>query len=242
MADVVERYLLPTEGIVFEVRRHWVSLAESGVLYLAFLIGGFLALGFFEDVEILRLMSASFLILSTAWYAWIVFDWHIERLVVTKKRVILISGILTRNVAIMPLTKVTDLTYQQSLLGRLFDYGTFIIESAGQDQALSRIDYISGPDKHYQQISNLLFGTGAATDPEDAPLPSSSPSSSPTPSTDTDQVPDLMLDVGPSAPGMDGDYFDEPAAFDDPDSHNTSPLPRINVGTQPPSRRADPPP
>ncbi|SDJ33088.1 PH domain-containing protein [Frankineae bacterium MT45] len=239
MADVVERYLLPTEGVVFEVRRHWASLAESGLWYLAFLIGGFLALGFFQDVEILRLMAASFLILSTGWFAWIVLDWHIERLVVTKKRVILISGIATRKVAIMPLTKVTDLTYQQSVLGRLLDYGTFIIESAGQDQALSRIDYISGPDKHYQQISNQLFGTAATTDPEDAPPPTS-----PSPATPAD-VPDapreLLLDVGPSTPGFDEDYFDTRGGYDDPTRHDTSPLPRIDVTSTQRSNPGEPP-
>ena len=78
----------------------------------------------------------------------------------------------------MPLIKVTDLTFQQTLWGRMLGYGTFIVESAGQDQALSRIDYMARPLHRYRQISALLFGTVVDTDPEDvgarhdtAPIP-----------------------------------------------------------------------
>ena len=46
----------------------------------------------------------------------------------------------------MPLSKVTDLTFQRSLRGRLLGCGTFIVESAGQIQALNRIYYVPRPE------------------------------------------------------------------------------------------------
>jgi hypothetical protein len=42
--------------------------------------------------------------------------------------------------------------------GQILGYGVFIVESAGQDQALSRIAYLPHPDELYQQVSTLLFG------------------------------------------------------------------------------------
>ena len=52
--------------------------------------------------------------------------------------------------------------------GRILHYGTFIIESAGQDQALSRIDYLAHPLQRYREVSALLFGTSVVdSDPED---------------------------------------------------------------------------
>ncbi len=111
------------------------------------------------QVEILRLVALCFMFFSLCWFAWQILDWRIERFMVTNRRVLLISGILTRNVAIMPLMKVTDLTYQQSPLGRILNYGSFILESAGQQQALSRVDFLPQPAKRYQQVSGLLFGT-----------------------------------------------------------------------------------
>ena len=56
------------------------------------------------------------------------------------------------------LTKVTDLTFRRSLRGRLLGYGTLIVESAGQDQALSHIDYIPRPEEVYEALSELIFG------------------------------------------------------------------------------------
>jgi hypothetical protein len=66
--------------------------------------------------------------------------------------------------------KVTDLTYQQSPLGRILNYGSFILESAGQQQALSRVDFLPQPAKRYQQVSGLLFGTDVDVDPDDLGL------------------------------------------------------------------------
>ena len=64
----------------------------------------------------------------------------------------------------MPLRKVTDMTYERSVLGRLLGYGEFIMESAGQDQALSRVPYLPRPDSLYLEVSQLLFGRGAVHD------------------------------------------------------------------------------
>ena len=58
----------------------------------------------------------------------------------------------------MPLTKVTDMTYERSILGRLLGYGTFVLESAGQDQALSRIDHVPNSDENYRKIIAEIFG------------------------------------------------------------------------------------
>jgi hypothetical protein len=42
----------------------------------------------------------------------------------------------------MQLTKVTDMTFQRSPIGRLLGFGEFILESAGQDQALTNLGYL----------------------------------------------------------------------------------------------------
>jgi hypothetical protein len=70
----------------------------------------------------------------------------------------LVSGIIARKVAMMPLAKLTDMSYKRSTIGVLLGYGTFVLESAGQDQALSRIDYVPRPDELFREISELLFG------------------------------------------------------------------------------------
>jgi hypothetical protein len=62
-----------------------------------------------------------------------------------------------RQVDMMPMGKVTDMRYERSLPGRLLGFGAFILESAGKDQALSRVEFISQPDWLYREICTMLF-------------------------------------------------------------------------------------
>lgn len=159
-----QRYLLPTERGVIETRRHWAILIKpimQTLVVAAIALGLSYALPYIEWVQTVAwwLVILAFLRLS-----WVFADWYVERLVITNKRFLLSTGLVTRKVAIMPLTKVTDMTYQRSVLGQMLGYGVFIVESAGQDQALSRIDYLPHPDELYQRVSSMLFGEMAPID------------------------------------------------------------------------------
>ena len=81
----------------------------------------------------------------------------------TDKRLMWDRGIITQNLGMMPLTKVTDLTFQRTLGGRILGYGTVIAESAGQNQAFERINYIPQPDEVYEALSELVFGDKGRT-------------------------------------------------------------------------------
>jgi uncharacterized membrane protein YdbT with pleckstrin-like domain len=89
--------------------------------------------------------------------------WWTERIVITDKRVMLAEGIIVHNVGMMPLSKVTDLTFRRSFGGRLFGYGTLIVESAGQIQALNKISYMPRPEEIYEALSELVFGEKGKT-------------------------------------------------------------------------------
>lgn len=157
MADPA-RYLLPTERPVINIRRHWAVLAGSTIQSALLLLLGVLAARVFDGADFVRMVAIWFCVLVVARWAWIFCDWYVEKLVVTDKRLLLLTGIVSRNVAIMPLVKVTDLTFHRSATGLMLGYGRFVVESAGQDQALSTIDFVPKPEKLYIQISELLFG------------------------------------------------------------------------------------
>ena len=57
----------------------------------------------------------------------------------------------------MPLVKVTDMSFQRSATGRLFGYGEFILESAGQDQALRNVPFVPYPEQLYLEVCGLIF-------------------------------------------------------------------------------------
>ncbi len=96
-------------------------------------------------------------------------QWRHDRFIATDKRLLLNYGLFTQKVAMMPLIKVTDMSYQRSVPGRLFGYGRFILESAGQDQALRRVDWVPHPDVTYRIICTEIFGVPSrerVTDPD----------------------------------------------------------------------------
>lgn len=47
--------------------------------------------------------------------------------------------------------------YEQSPLGRALNYGTFIIESAGQDQALREVAHLPNPNELYLRVVEEMY-------------------------------------------------------------------------------------
>lgn len=151
------RYLLPGEEPRVNVRRHWAALLVPGmkaaailaVLLVLWLNTGNATLAGMLDMAMLGLLG---------WFGWRAVEWRHDRFVVTDKRVLLVTGVLTNRIGMMPLLKVTDMTYERSWLGRQLHYGAFVMESAGQDQALHRVDYVPYPEQVSQTMFTLLFG------------------------------------------------------------------------------------
>jgi uncharacterized membrane protein YdbT with pleckstrin-like domain len=154
----VDKYLLPHEQQVITVRRHPAVLIGP----IAVTVLGLVAAAVLSDT----LLAHQNTLLIAAWIIWGVLllrlilktvAWAVDYFVVTSHRMILTSGVVTRKVAMMPLVKVTDMTFQRSFLGRFLGYGTFILESAGQDQALSVVDHIPYPEQLYLEVCALIF-------------------------------------------------------------------------------------
>ena len=150
----LKRFLLPTETIVIEVRRHWAEIFLPAVAVFV----GLLLLD-----TVMPLAPPVRLIMWLAWasvlglFLWRILDWSMDWFVVTDKRFVRTWGVLTRQVGMMPLTRVTDMRYERPALGRLFGYGTFVLESAGQDQALHLIEFLPDPEELYKEVCELLF-------------------------------------------------------------------------------------
>ncbi len=193
----VEKYLLPGERAVVVTRRHWAVLIEPTVKFLpVFLVGGWLLL---LDPEDRVTSSAGLLVIvgSLIYYALRVAEWWMRHFIVSRRRVLLTSGVIVRTVTLLPLRRITDLTWQETLLGQLLGYGTFRFESAGQDQALRHLTFMPDAQTRYRQVSELLFGSDMAPattgddegneDPDGTPAPP--PDAGPPARHDTEPIP-----------------------------------------------------
>jgi membrane protein YdbS with pleckstrin-like domain len=154
----VNKYLLPHEHQVITVRKHPAVLIGPIAIALAGLLIA-LVLG----TTVLRNSHSAILVLVLAVVGLLLFlgfktwEWSEDYFVVTSDRMLQASGVFTRKIAMMPLVKVTDMSFQRSTLGRLLGFGEFILESAGQDQALRNIDHVPYPEQLYLEICALIF-------------------------------------------------------------------------------------
>ena len=88
---------------------------------------------------------------------WKVLDWSLNYFVITSQRLLLAQGFLLRKVNMMPLAKVTDMSFQRTAVGQILGYGEFIVESAGQDQALRNVRFLPYPEQFYLEVCALIF-------------------------------------------------------------------------------------
>jgi membrane protein YdbS with pleckstrin-like domain len=164
----VDRYLLPREVQVATVRQHpAVLIGPSAAALGGALVAGVLATTVLSGNTPVLLVLLVLELILVARLVWKAANWAVDYFVVTSQRLLLTTGLLTRNVSMMPLTKVTDMRFQRSFAGRLFGYGEFIVESAGAEQALRNIPFIPYPEQLYLLICGMIF-PDSADEPDDS--------------------------------------------------------------------------
>jgi membrane protein YdbS with pleckstrin-like domain len=158
-SSLVARYLFPTERYRGEWKRHYVHLTVpllvgAGATFVLGYLSGFLAK---QEVSALTTAAVILWLGVMGWVAWKIADWYFDRFILTNKRVMVVNGIITRRVAMMPLLRVTDMKYEQSPLGRMLNYGTFVLESAGQEQALREVKHLPNPNELYLRVVEEMY-------------------------------------------------------------------------------------
>jgi len=153
----VYRVLLPHERRVITVRFHPAILIRP----VAETLGGLAVAGLLSTI--VRLDGT---ILLVVWLAWLVLAVRLlfkvyayleDYFVVTSARLLLATGIFKKTVNMLPLTKVTELRFERSLTGRLFGFGTFIVDSAGNDHVLKTVNHLPYPEQLYIEVCGLIF-------------------------------------------------------------------------------------
>ncbi|MGY1735131.1 PH domain-containing protein [Geodermatophilus sp. SYSU D00684] len=186
------KYLLPGEQAVVATRRHWAVLLWPAAKAVAVLLVGLWVLTLDPDNRVSASVGLLVVLGALGWFALRAGEWWMRHFIVTRRRVLLTSGIVARTVSLLPLRRITDLTWKETVPGQLLGYGTFRFESAGSQQALSQITFLPRADLLYREVSELLFGSdgggAAAGDDEGNPDDGRRPAAAP-PRHDTQPIP-----------------------------------------------------
>jgi uncharacterized membrane protein YdbT with pleckstrin-like domain len=155
----IGKHLLRDEGevVVDVVVKHWAAYARpvlEAVLALVLLI-------LFPFVELNLAWVPFLLALALLVHAgWLALAVRVDRFVVTNMRVFRLHGVLARNLATMPLSRILDITVAKPLIGRLVGYGNFTFESAAQEQGLREIRYVARADERDLAIQRVVQRAG----------------------------------------------------------------------------------
>ena len=146
------RVLQPDETIVYEARIHWIVYLGGILCVIAAVPLAIAAVVMDNDTLRLGLMGAAVLVLVLGLFqmlrAWLKVAG--TEITVTSLRVIYKTGIISRNTLAMNLDKVESVLVQQSLVGRMLDFGTVIVRGVGA--GLEPVDRVAAPLELHRHI------------------------------------------------------------------------------------------
>ncbi|HWR46348.1 MAG TPA: PH domain-containing protein [Pseudonocardiaceae bacterium] len=151
------------ERRVIRVRRHWAVLVwpllqTVGVMIVAFALSYLISRYVGEGYWLLQSVLWYAAIAALLRFAWKALEWWHEVIIATDKRFMRTCGLIQTRNTMIPITKVTDMTFQRPFVGQLLGYGTLRVDSAGHYDELKEIQYVPRPEEVFQAISELIFG------------------------------------------------------------------------------------
>ena len=150
------RHLNDDETLVLDLHPHWwffgpetISLLASmfATIYLRSKVSGWLE----TTVTYLGLAA---IIVSVSWLCVALIKWRTTYFVVTSHRLIYRQGVVARNGVEIPLERVNNVNFAQTIFERLLQVGDLLVESGGQEGQQVFSD-ISRPE----EVQNIIHST-----------------------------------------------------------------------------------
>jgi uncharacterized membrane protein YdbT with pleckstrin-like domain len=124
------------EEVVRTLHPHWRRVVVPVALLP--IVVGLASYGWFTLPDNSARQALRYVILAAAlvillwWTVRPLLFWLSTRYIVTNRRVLIRSGVLSRTGRDIPLTRVNDVSFHRTLVERMFGSGTLTIESAGE--------------------------------------------------------------------------------------------------------------
>jgi uncharacterized membrane protein YdbT with pleckstrin-like domain len=134
----VDKVLQPGEQVRYRASLNWILYVPGASLWLVALALYMATSAWFFHVVALLIFAAGLIWVGRAW-----FDWWTTEIAVTDRRVIYKVGFISRKTTEMHMDKVESVDVDQSVLGRILDYGDVIVRGTGS--GLSPIRCVDAP-------------------------------------------------------------------------------------------------
>jgi uncharacterized membrane protein YdbT with pleckstrin-like domain len=144
-----QRLLNDGEDVALDLRPHWWYFSRhilSGVPLLLLLV-----LAFKIDNTVLWWFWAVLALVWAGWLALQYLNWTFTHFVVTSSRVIFRTGVLAKHGVEIPMDRIANINFNQSMWERVIGAGDLEIESAGKD-GQTKFDDVWHPDAVQQEL------------------------------------------------------------------------------------------
>ena len=144
-----KRLLNDGEEVALDLRPHWWYFSKhifSGVPLLVLLV-----LAFSVDNTILWWFWAALALVWAGWLGLQYMNWTFTHFVVTNSRVIFRTGVLAKHGVEIPMDRISNINFNQSIWERVIGAGDLEIESAGRD-GQTKFDDVWHPDAVQQEL------------------------------------------------------------------------------------------
>ena len=142
MARYTDSLLMDGEHVLYRTRQHplgRIVAARWGILMVGVAIAALLAIFAFNPGgtarDLLGWVTLALLVLGAVNILWIYLHWWAEDYVITNRRILKVEGLFNKRAADSSLEKINDAILEQSVFGRMFDWGDLKVLTAAEENA-----------------------------------------------------------------------------------------------------------
>lgn len=145
-----KKNLNANESIALDMHPHWWYFAEPAAALVGAIVLGIVILAK-TDNDALNWVGLALLVISALWLVGRYLKWITTNFVITSQRLIFRQGVFAKSGIEIPLERVNNVNFNQSVFERMLGAGDLLIESGGED-GQQRFTDIRKPDK----VQNLV--------------------------------------------------------------------------------------
>ena len=120
------------EDLVLDLHPHWMFFVKSALAFVAAVVVGVLILTWDDSPSFVGIPAGALILLALVWLGWTYLKWATTNFVITTDRLIYRHGVLSKHGIEIPLERVNNIFFSQSIFERMVGSGDLIIESAGE--------------------------------------------------------------------------------------------------------------
>lgn len=155
----IDRLLYDDEEVFYLARKHPSTLYRSGLMFVvAAFLGSIAGFGFDPGRanDFVDLLAGGLVALIGLRFLMQLLRWRNEYAVVTQRRLIVTSGLLSRKVTTIPISRIQGVTLERSFAGRLQRSGTVVCDVG--DHGVVEIRHIARVKDLYRELGEAMSG------------------------------------------------------------------------------------